>query len=88
MNLEDFGGKTMSVNLQQTIQEQIQVLSEDEMLRVLNFMKNLRKENKSPESLGALIDECFKDLPTEVLDKLPEDASANLDHYLYGAPKK
>ncbi len=78
----------MSVNLQQTIQEQIQVLSEDEMQRVLNFMKNLRKERKSPESLGELIDECFKDLPTEVLDELPEDASANLDQYLYGAPKK
>lgn len=78
----------MSVNLQQTIQEQIQVLSQDEMQRVLNFMKNLRKEKKSPESLGELIDDCFKDLPTEVLDELPADASANLDHYLYGAPKK
>ncbi|CAN5259243.1 hypothetical protein BH20ACI1_BH20ACI1_28660 [soil metagenome] len=78
----------MSVNLQQTIQEQIRVLSEDEMQRVLNFMNNLRKEKKLPESLGELIDECFKDLPTEVLDELPADASANLDQYLYGAPKK
>lgn len=78
----------MSVNLQQTIREQIQVLSEDEMQRVLNFMKNLREKKTSPESLGELIDECFKDLPTEVLDELPADASANLDHYLYGAPKK
>ncbi len=78
----------MSIDLQQTIQEQVRVLSEDEMRRVLTYMQNLRKKRKSPETLGELIDECFKDVPTEVMDKLPEDASANLDHYLYGAPKK
>ncbi len=78
----------MSIDLQQTIQEQVRVLSEDEMREVLNYMQNLRKEKKSPESLGELIDECFKEVPTKVMDELPEDASLNLDHYLYGAPKK
>lgn len=36
--------------------------------------------------------EVFADLaeqiPAEELDKLPGDASQNLDHYLYGSPKK
>jgi predicted DNA-binding antitoxin AbrB/MazE fold protein len=43
---------------------------------------------KKPQSLGELIDDCFKDVPSEVMEKLPADASINLDHYLYNAPKK
>jgi len=78
----------MSVNLQQAIQEQAQVLSEDEMRQVLNFMNRLRKKESKPQTLGELIDKCFKEVPPEVMDKLPEDASLNLDHYLYGASKK
>ena len=78
----------MSLDLQYAIQKQARTLSEDGMRQVLNFMNHLQKKEKSPETLGDLIDECFKDVPPEVMDKLPEDASANLDHYLYGAPKK
>lgn len=78
----------MSVNLQQAIQERAQVLSENEMRQVLNFMDSLRKKETKPQTIGELIDECFKNVPPEVMDKLPEDASLNLDHYLYGAPKK
>jgi hypothetical protein len=48
----------------------------------------LHNEKKMPQTLGELIDQCFKDVPTEVMGELPEDASLNLDHYLYGAPKK
>jgi hypothetical protein len=77
----------MSVNLQQAIRERVQGLSEDELRQVLDFMNRLRKGMK-PQTLGEAIDECFKDVPAEVMDKLPEDASLNLDHYLYGAPKK
>ena len=78
----------MPVNLQQAIQEQARVLSEDERRQVLNFMNRLRKQETKPQTLGELIDECFTDVPPGVMDKLPEDASLNLDHYLYGAPKK
>ncbi|MDQ3633826.1 MAG: queuosine salvage family protein [Acidobacteriota bacterium] len=78
----------MSVDLQETIQERVRILSEDELRQVLNFVNGLRNGGKSAETLGELIDECFKDVPPEVMDKLPEDASANLEHYLYNAPKK
>ncbi len=78
----------MSIDLQQAIKQQAQVLSEDEMRQVLNFMNSLRKKENKPQSLGELIDGCFKDVPPDVMDKLPEDASLNLNHYLYGAPKK
>ncbi len=31
--------------------------------------------------------EMFSDLPEEVWEGIPTDASVNVDHYLYGAPK-
>lgn len=35
-----------------------------------------------------LLDGRLKDVPHEDLAQLPADASANLDRYLYGSPKK
>ena len=29
-----------------------------------------------------------KEAPANELEKLPKDGAANLDHYLYGAPKR
>ena len=80
----------MSANLQQTIQEQIRVLSEDEMRLVLSFVNGLRKEK--PFSRAKPISEIFEDLsselPLENWSELPPDGAENHDHYLYGAPKK
>lgn len=78
----------MTSDLQQAIQDQSRVLSEDQMRQVLDFISHLRRGERGMESLGDLIDECFKDVPPEVMDKLPEEASLNLDHYLYDAPRK
>ena len=80
----------MSVNLQQTIQEQIRVLSEEEMRQVLNFVNDLRKEKTV--SPAKPISAIFEDLSSEILldewRELPSDGAENHDHYLYGAPKK
>ena len=35
-----------------------------------------------------VIDEIMKDVPDEVLEKLPRDGSINHDHYIYGLPKR
>lgn len=78
----------MADNLQQTIQEEIGVLSENEMREVLEFVNGLRNRDKSPQTLGKLIDECFAKVPPDVMNKLPVDASLNFDHYLYRARKK
>ena len=80
----------MSIDLQQTIQEQVRVLSEDEMKRVLDFMRNLRKENKSQKakSISAIFEDLSNEIPLEEWQELPSDGAENHDHYLYGAPKK
>jgi hypothetical protein len=45
-------------------------------------------ETATPEKpLWERIVEMWEDVPSEELAKLPPDASVNLDHYLYGAPK-
>jgi hypothetical protein len=78
----------MPVSLQEAIQEQARLLTEDEQREVLHFMLRFRRPERQPQSLGELIDECFQDVPPEVMAQLPADAATNLDHYLYGAPKK
>ena len=80
----------MSIDLQQTIQEQVRVLSEDEMKRVLDFMRNLRKENKSQKAkpISAIFEDLSNEIPLEEWQELPSDGAENHDHYLYGAPKK
>ena len=35
-----------------------------------------------------IIDEITSDVPDEIWDTLPKDGAAEVDHYLYGTPKK
>ena len=80
----------MSANLQQTIQEQIRVLSEDEMRQVLNFVNDLQKEEKvlQAKPISAIFEELSKEVSLDEWNELPSDGAENHDHYLYGAPKK
>jgi len=34
------------------------------------------------------IDDIIKDVPTEAFKKLPRDGAEQLDHYIYGTPKR
>lgn len=49
-------------------------------------------ENTSPTNnlsgFFAFVDQLVREIPEEDLQKLPTDLSENLDHYLYGSPKK
>lgn len=81
----------MSANLQQIIQEQIRVLSDDEIKKVLDFVQNLRKEKKpfpATKSISAIFRELSDQIPFEEWNELPSDGAENHDHYLYAAPKK
>ncbi|MFN7944605.1 MAG: hypothetical protein U0Z53_04595 [Blastocatellia bacterium] len=79
----------MSANLQQTIQEQLSVLTEEEMRQVLNFVNSLHKQRKSSREkpLSAIFEELSSELPLEQWRELPADGAENHDHYLYGAPR-
>jgi hypothetical protein len=38
--------------------------------------------------LWEIADDLLKDVPQEVLDRLPTDGAAQHDHYIYGTPKR
>ena len=80
----------MSTSLQNTINEQIRVLTEDEMRRVLNFVNALRKENTPSgiKPISVIFEELSSEIPFDEWSDLPSDGAENHDHYLYGAPKR
>ncbi len=76
------------MNLETAIQEKVHTLPVEQQEEVLNFIKTLPKKKTPLQRLGQLIDESLANVPKEVIEKLPVDGSENLDHYLYGKPKK
>lgn len=50
--------------------------------------KTRAKKQSTVDFLLATADRIAKEAPASELDKLPKDGGKNLDHYLYGAPKR
>ena len=75
----------MQADVREKIIEKVKVLSVDQQEKVLEFVENLEPPRKT---LWEMWQKHLKDIPEAELDKIPTDASVNLDHYLYGAPKK
>jgi hypothetical protein len=75
----------MQTDVVETIAEKVKVLSAEQQEQVLEFVENLKPQKRTPWQIWQ---EQLKDIPEEELDKIPTDASINLDHYIYGAPKK
>jgi hypothetical protein len=77
-------GEPMSA-VEREIVERVQALPPDKQQEVLRFVESLTARKKT---LLEEIGEVFGDVPDEEWNKLPRDGSENLDHYLYGAPKR
>lgn len=77
----------MSPSLESAIKERVRALPPEKQQQVLDFVEGLSSAN-GQQSIWDRIDELLQNVPKEALDELPSDASENLDHYLYGAPKK
>ncbi len=75
----------MQTDIAKTIIDKVKVLSAEQQEQVLEFVENLKPQKRTPWQIWQ---EHLKDIPEEELDKIPTDASVNLDHYLYGASKK
>lgn len=76
-------------SVEETIREKLHTLPLDKQQEVLQFIERLSSAT-GPESVS-LVDEItgiFQDVPDAAWDALSRDGSENLDHYLYGAPKK
>ncbi len=76
--------------------DRIRNLPEDEQDRVarliLDEVEAFAKENGEEEPrqkpISEVIQDITKDVPDEVWETLPKDGAAEIDHYLYGSPKR
>ncbi len=46
------------------------------------------EEEPQHKPISEMIQEITKDVPDEVWETLPKDGAAEIDHYLYGSPKR
>jgi len=75
----------MQTDVIQAIVKKVNTLSVEQQEKVLEFVENLEPQRKT---LWEMWQKHLKEIPQEELDEIPTNASVNLDHYLYGAPKK
>lgn len=79
-------------NLEQIIIDKIHRFPPEKQQKVLDFAETLEEPGATPRSENQTIWEMIEDiaarLPEEAWDELPVDGSMNVDHYLYGHPKK
>ena len=85
----------MTELLQKAI-EQVRALPEDAQDRVARLMldaaetvhKGDGEEAAEQKPVWEVIQEIFADITEEEWETLPKDGAAELDHYLYGTPKR
>lgn len=78
----------MPANIEQLAIEKLRALSPEQQKEVLKFIESLKPATTHGKSLWADIREIVRDVPEQVWEQMPEDGSLNVDHYLYGAPKR
>jgi hypothetical protein len=79
----------MSVEIENAVIEKLRSLTPEQQREVLDFVENLAKQTSTGQmAIWDEIDEIVKQAPPGTWDDVPTDGSINVDHYLYGAPKK
>lgn len=86
----------MAANIEQELIEKVRALPFDKQLEALDYLSALAaKDGVAAEEAGLdkrpvweVIEEMNRLSPPDTWDEVPTDGSINLDHYLYGAPKR
>lgn len=79
----------MSSNVEEKILEKVRALPLERQEEVLAFLEGLVSQPQPRRmSIFEQIDSITAQVPDELWEELPKDGSLNVDHYLYGAPKK
>jgi hypothetical protein len=76
----------MPNDLTQIVAEKMQVLPIEEQQKVVEFVDLLSTPKKQTllEKLAVISSR----VPDEIWETLPTDGAKNIDHYLYGSPKR
>ena len=86
----------MASNLEDKLIDMVRALppsKQEEALRLLDTLADKQDSEQNGKGvhqkpMWQLVEEINADLPADTWDNVPTDGSINLDHYLYGAPKK
>ena len=84
----------MAANLEDQLIDKVRALSPDKQREALRLLDSLAIDASSQgtdadrRSIWEVVDEINAGLPADTWENVPPDGSINLDHYLYGAPKK
>ena len=76
----------MANDLAQIVAEKMQVLPIEEQQKVVEFVDLLSKPKK--QTLLEKLVVISSRVPDEVWEKVPANGAENIDHYLYGSPKR
>lgn len=95
-NPELAGGELMATNIEQELIEKVRALSPEKQQEALKLLDLLASGTTSREPgadkrrrpLWEVIEEINAQLPEDTWDQVSSDGSINLDHNLYGAPKR
>ena len=79
----------MNTDLSRVVAEKMQILPIEKQQKVLAFVESIEEiDEPKKQSLLDKLEAIRKRVPDEEWAKLPTDGAENIDHYLYGAPKK
>jgi len=84
----------MAANLEDQLINKVRTLppnKQQEALRLLDTLASGASSQRTDvdrKPIWEVVDEINAGLPADTWENVPTDGSINLDHYLYGAPKK
>ena len=84
----------MAANLEDQLIDKVRALPPEKQQEALRLLDPLATGASSEgtrvdrRSIWEVVDEINAGLPADTWENVPTDGSINLDHYLYGAPKK
>lgn len=83
----------MAANLEDQLIDKVRALPPNKQEEALRLLDNLAKSESSEKPLARksiwdVVEDINNKLPADTWETVPTDGSINLDHYLYGAPKR
>ena len=82
----------MAANLEDQLIDKVRALPPDKQQEALRLLDSLAMGSEGTgmyrRPVWGVVDEINAGLPADTWENVPTDGSINLDHYLYGAPKR
>jgi hypothetical protein len=81
---------TLTIELPEELGTALEAEAQAQGVSVAGFAQEVleRVINENRRPLSVRIREVWKDMPDDVRASLPKDGSSQIDHYVYGLPKR